>query len=87
MLSPLCSLDALFIWAIHSVVGSLKGHDALMNLVLEDAIEYMRGKLRCVKYPNIIENARSRRCHIGDSKDEKTRYVGLQRHYCCDHCA
>lgn len=33
----------------HAVSGVLKGYDQLLNLVLDEALEYMRGGLaRCV---------------------------------------
>ena len=31
------------VWLIRVVVGILKGYDALMNLVLDDCVEYLRG--------------------------------------------
>lgn len=38
----LCS-DRLLIFPPFTVVGTLKGYDQLLNLVLDEAIEYLRG--------------------------------------------
>lgn len=32
------------------MVGTLKGYDQLVNLVLDDCVEYLRGKLGDVKF-------------------------------------
>jgi small nuclear ribonucleoprotein (snRNP)-like protein len=38
-----CIENVLPSW-VHAVTGVLKGYDQLLNLVLDDAVEYMRGE-------------------------------------------
>lgn len=35
---------------LYAVQGTLKGYDQLLNLVMDETIEYLRGKLRMYGY-------------------------------------
>lgn len=64
---------------METVVGTLKGYDQLMNLVLDDVQETLRGKspLKKEAKPSHATHSGLTFCLIDDAGNETTRPLGL----------